>query len=90
MEGVPPLRSTLEDVAAPFEPFTGKEDKDDCTKDGPDEFTDLTLKFDTQDIVNVLGSVSDGDVLVLALTGNLLDGTDIEGEDVVVINKKGK
>ena len=49
---------------------------------------DLTLKFDTQEIVSALGDVSDGDCVVLHLTGNLLDGIPIVGEDVVVILKK--
>jgi len=91
LEGVAPLRSALEDVATPFVPFTtGKTDASDCTDEGADGFDDLNLKFRTQDIVAALGAVSDGDVLVLELTGNLLDGTPIVGEDVVVILKKGK
>jgi len=89
LEGVSPLRSDQEDVATPFQPFTGKEDCDlDCTTEGPDGHLDLTLKFDTQTIVATLGAVNDGDCLVLKLTGNLLDGTPIVGEDVVVIKKK--
>ena len=90
LEGVAPLRSALEDVATPFVPFTRKTDASDCTDEGPDGFDELTLKFRTQDIVAALGAVSDGDVLVLELTGNLNDGTPMVGEDVVVILKKGK
>jgi hypothetical protein len=81
------------DVATLFEPFIGKEDAFDCTEEGWDGFLDLTLKFDTQEVVAALGDVSDGDVLVLQLTGNLQEdfgGTPIVGEDVVVILKKGK
>ena len=85
LEGVSPLRSSLRDVATPFEPFTGKVDAFDCTDEGPDGFLDLTLKFDTQEVIAALGPVADGDVLVLQLTANLLDGTPIVGEDVVVI-----
>lgn len=92
LEGVSPLRWAMEDVATPFEPFTGKADAYDCTTEGPDGFMDLTLKFNHQEIIAALGPVSDGDVLVLQLTGNLLPdfgGTPIVGEDVVVIlNKK--
>jgi len=54
--------------------------------------TDLTLKFSTQEIVSALGNVNDGDELVLPLTGNLKEEfgeTPIQGEDVVVILKKG-
>jgi len=88
LEGVPPLQSALEDVATPFEPFIGKKQATDCTTAGPDGFLDLTLKFDTQAVVAALGPVTDGEVLVLQLTGQLFDGTPIVGEDVVVILKK--
>lgn len=89
LEGVPPLRSALEDVATPFVPFTGKKKDSDCTAEGPDGVLDLTLKFDTQAVVAALGPVTDGEVRVLKLTGTLLDGTSIVGEDVVVILEKG-
>lgn len=91
LEGVAPVRWALEDVATPYEPFIGKENKTDCTTEGPDGFLDLTLKFNTQEIVAALGSVEDGDVVVLYLTGNLMeefDGTLIKGEDIVWILKK--
>jgi probable HAF family extracellular repeat protein len=93
LAGVAPIRSGFEDVATPFEPYTGKENADDCNEFGPDGYTDLTMKFDKQEIVAAMGEVEDGQVLVLQLTGNLkeeFDGTPIEGEDVVVIKKKGK
>jgi hypothetical protein len=80
LEGVASLRWALEDVGTVGDPLAG-----------PDGFTDLTLKFDAQAIVAVLGPVNDGDVVVLHLTGNLkaeFDGTPIEGEDVVWIIKK--
>ncbi len=41
-------------------------------------------------LVAELGPDSDGDVLVLQLTGNILDETGIMGEDVGVILKKLK
>jgi hypothetical protein len=91
--GVAPIRCSLEDVVTPFEPYLGKESEYDCTEEGPDGYLDLTLKFDVQEIVEVLGEVNDGDVMVLLLTGNLYeeyDGTPIVGEDVVIILKKGK
>jgi len=88
---ISPLRWALEDVATPFVPFTGKEDCLDCTTAGPDGYLDLTLKFDMQEVVAALGEVNDGDCLVLQLTGKLNDGTtEISGEDVVRILKKGK
>lgn len=63
LEEVAPLRSALEDVGRP-------EDAEDCYYYGPDGWVDLTLKFSTQEIVGALDDVSDGDVLVLELTGN--------------------
>ena len=77
-------------MTAPFEPFLGKENCDECTEDGPDGHLDLTLKFDMQEIVAALGDVEDGDCEVPTLEGNLPDSTHIVGEDVVVILKKGK
>ena len=89
--GVSPIRSDIEDVAAPYEGGIGDPpDREDCTTAGPDGNDDLTLKFDKEAIVDALGPVSDGDVLVLKLKGKLLDGTDIVGKDVVWIKKKGK
>jgi len=88
--GIAPIRSNLEDVATPFEPFVCKVDPYDCSELGPDGFTDLTLKFKTQEIVSALGEVDDGDVLVLELTGECNDGGSIIGEDIVVIIKQGK
>jgi hypothetical protein len=88
LEGVAPLRWDREDVATPFEPYLGKQDAFDCTEAGPDGYLDLTLKFNSQEVVAALGAVNDGDVLVLQLTGNLMEefgGNSIIGEDVVVI-----
>ena len=89
LEGVAPLRWSLEDVATPYEGnFNGY-----CHDLGPDGYLDLALKFDTQELVAALGGVVDGEVLVLHLTGNLKEefgGTPIRGEDVVVILVSGK
>jgi len=91
LEGVSPLHSALGDVATPYEPYVGKEDAYDCTTGGPDGFVDITFNFNSQEVVAALGPVSDGDVLVLELTGNLkpeFGGTPIVGEDVVVVVMK--
>jgi hypothetical protein len=93
LAGVAPLRWSLEDVATPYEPFMGKETCMDCTTEGPDGCLDLTLKYNKQEVVAALGEVSDGDCVVVQLTGNLKEefgGTAIVGEDVVRILKKGK
>ncbi len=80
----------MEDVGAPVEPFVGKEYADDCNNDGPDGLEDIVLKFDTQEIVEALRDVEDGEEVVLTLTGQLYDGTVFEGKDIVLILKKGK
>jgi hypothetical protein len=91
LAGVAPLRSGLEDVATPLDDG----DDCDCNEEGADGFTDLTLKFSTTEIVDAfvfaLGEKEYGpknaepDILVLTLTGELLDGTPIEGSDCVVL-----
>ena len=78
------IRCGFEDVAALFLEAS----ECTCTEDGADGFLDLTLKFKTQDIAAMLGQVSHGDELVLTLTGNLYDGTPIEGADCVLIRGK--
>ena len=79
LEGVAPIRSSYEDVAAPV--IDGQECE--CTTEGPDGYLDLTLKFRTQDIVDALGEVVNGEVLVLTLTGELSDEMPIVGEDCI-------
>jgi glutamine cyclotransferase len=67
LTGIEPLRSVYEDVAGPVS------DGNDCNciTEGPDGFLDLTLKFETQRIVEAVGDVNDGDVLTLELNGVL-------------------
>jgi len=94
LEGVTPIRWSLDDVGTPFDPHQDKEDcYTDCNELGPDGFTDLTLKFKRQAVLEALGDVDDRDCLVLTVTGNLKDeygGASIIGEDVLLILKKGK
>jgi len=86
LEGVAPIRSSFEDVGGP-----GIDTNDcNCTNTGPDGYTDLVLKFKTQEIVEQVYSELDGDIakgdwLELLLTGQLADQTPIEGADCVVI-----
>ena len=79
-------------MAIPFDPFTGKIYGLDCTDEGSDGFLDLTLKFDTQEVVraieDALGHIENNNVVILPLEGILFDGTHIVGEDVVIIQKK--
>jgi len=82
LAGVAPIRSSFEDVTTPAA------EGEVCTTAGADGHIDLSLKFDTEAIVNALGEVSDGQVVELTLTGKLSDGTLIEGSDCVIIIKK--
>lgn len=78
----------LEDVGTPYEPFVGKTDPHQCNNLGPDGHLDIVFKFDTQAIAASLSDVKDNEVITLQLRGQLLDGTEIRGEDVVIIKKK--
>jgi len=87
LAGIPAIRSSLEDVSQPV----GATDANECacTTDGFDGFTDLVLKFKTEDIVEALindpGQLAKGQVLTLTLTAELFDGSVIEGADCVVL-----
>jgi hypothetical protein len=88
LQGIAPLRWDLEDVGTPYEPFVGKTDIYNCNNLGRDGYPDLVFMFDTEDVV--VGSLSAaaaqaGQALLLKLEGKLQDGTDIKGEDSVVI-----
>jgi len=86
LAGVAPVRCSFEDVAGP-----GVDTNDcDCNTIGPDGYTDMVLKFKTQEIVEQIyselgGDLVKGDWLELLLTGQLADQTPIEGADCVVI-----
>jgi hypothetical protein len=84
LEGVAPIRSGYEDVSTPV--VDGEECE--CNTYAADGFTDLTLKFKTQELVAALGTFATGDVLALTLTGNLLDGTPFAISDCMIV--KGK
>jgi hypothetical protein len=88
LAGVSPMRHNFEDVATPFN-GASHIDCSDCTEYGPDEFMDIILHFDTQEIVAAIGDVSDGDCVPLQLTGELLDETPFEGMDYIVVRSKG-
>ena len=75
---VSPIRSKFKNVAAPPNDC-------DCLTTSADSIVDLSLKFKTQEIVATLGSVSKGLEVPLTITGELIDGTEFEGNDCVVI-----
>jgi len=56
-----------------------------CADTTPDGIADLSMKFATQDIAAALGPIMKRDAVTLRLTCRLVDGTVIEGEDVVTI-----
>ena len=82
---VAPLRSSYEDVAGPV--LAG--DECECTSPGPDGYTDLILKFKTtriaEEISESFGDTTNGEVLILDLTGLLSDGTAISGSDCIFV-----
>ncbi len=84
-----PVRWSFEDVGTPYEPFEGKLNPYQCNTLGPDGYLDMVLKFDTQAIAASLNDVEENEGITLQLRGNLRDGTEITGEDVVII-KGGK
>lgn len=86
LEGVSPLRFNYEDVATPVDDDA---EECECTTLGSDGFIDLNLKFLRNDIIDALGSVNNGDVIVLTLTGELYDGTPFTGNDCVIIRAGG-
>ncbi|MBL7093340.1 PD40 domain-containing protein [candidate division KSB1 bacterium] len=87
LEGVAPTRYSFEDVGTSD---IDLENPCHATTQGADGFMDLSLKFDTQEIVSALGVVEDGEEIVFTVTGELNDGTPIKGNDCVVILVKGK
>jgi hypothetical protein len=84
LESVAPVHTGTEDVSTPIEG-----EPCECTSEGPDGLLDLTLKFDTQDVVAALGPVVNGEERVLTLTGLLLDGTPFEARDCVRLHVPG-
>lgn len=89
LEGFFPLRYNFEDVATPFNGGS-LDDCSDCTQNGPDGLSDLTLKYDTQSVLAAIGEVNNGNCIRFTITGNLWDGTPFEGTDLVFIRERGK
>lgn len=90
LAGVAPLGWTVADVATPYAPFTGKQNRLDCVAAGGDGASDLVFKFDKDALVAALGGAAlvDDATVVLPLTGSLYDGNTIVGEDVMWVIKK--
>lgn len=89
LEGVPALRWSMMDVGTPYA-LPDDPGAYDCHEAGADGYMDLTLKFDTQEVVETLATKNDGDVLTLTINGQTFEGVHYEGKDVVVILNKKK
>ncbi len=87
LEGVAPTKWSREDVGAPFIPFLGKDDCEDCNSSRKDRVADLLFKFSVPDLVAALGIVSDGECRLVRLTGQTKDGCPIVGEDIMSIRR---
>ncbi len=85
LEGVKPKRWRIRDVSAPV---VDPDNICDCGIYGQDGFRDLFLNFGKRKIIAALGNIETGDEVVLTLTGNLKDGTRIEGRDCVIIKSR--
>ena len=86
LEGnISPVRYNFQDVS---QPGIGMECS--CSTEGPDGFTDLTLKFDNSEIAAALFPYTDGAVRVLTVTGQMLDGTLFSGSGCVVVRANGR
>jgi hypothetical protein len=81
LEGVPALRSSLEDVATPV---MGNECA--CSTDGADGYMDMTVKFRSPLLTaEIADDAAPGAVLKLTLSAFLEDGTLVEGTDCIVL-----
>ncbi len=89
LEGVRALRWSIEDVGTPYA-LPEEPGADSCHEAGADGFADLSLKFDTQEVIDALDSKDDGEVLTLTVNGMTVGGVHYEGQDVVLILNKKK
>lgn len=77
LEGVSPVKSTIEDISTSL-----------CGDETQDGYNDLLLKFNTRDLLDSIGEVSNDEIIILQITGSLQDGTKFSGEDSVRIIKE--
>lgn len=84
LNGVPPLRWSYGDVCSHEDESVAPEMKSDDIEI-PDGYEDLTLKFSTQQIVTTIGEVERGDIITLIMSGTMMDGAPVSGEETVWI-----
>jgi hypothetical protein len=79
-EGPPGPHTVYSDVATPFD-----NDGCECQEMTGDGIMDISMKFDTPDVVAGLemGDLDPGSLVPLLITGNLMDGTAFAGMDCV-------
>jgi len=80
LERAAPVKSKIADHGA-----GSVGDPNGCSTTVPDGIADLMLHFAAADIAGALPTVLKGEVVTLELTGNLYDGTHIQGETVVTL-----
>lgn len=88
MEGMSPLRWSYEDVSTPYEGEVCG-----CTNSTGDGYMDLTLKFDTEELIESFALNGYSGEAILNVTAELTDGTPVRGEDCIKIldnTSKGK
>ncbi|TDI88660.1 MAG: hypothetical protein E2O75_08760 [Chloroflexi bacterium] len=90
LAGVAVLKSSVKDVASPWggelsDPIS----RDDCGTGGPDGHHDLNLKFKTHDLVDAIGPVARGDLVLITIEGELVGGGSFTASDVVWIKGPG-
>ena len=83
LEGVSPTHWAQEDVSRPY--VGDLVDRDSCTTEGPDGYTDLTLHYDKSEIAAALGDLPDRTTLEVEIVCDLADGGELRSEDVMWI-----
>jgi hypothetical protein len=86
LEGVAPVRSSIEDVTEPFDPG----DSCGCVETAPDGIDDLTLKFYRSELLAAAGDIESDSRTPLTLTGKLNDGTEFSAVDCFEVRPRGK
>ncbi|MGD8353559.1 MAG: SdrD B-like domain-containing protein [Pseudomonadota bacterium] len=84
LNGIAPLRWSYGDVCGHDDTVMDPE-MEGGEVQTPDGYQDLTLKFSTQEIAATLGEVKRGDIVPLIMSGTLVDGAPVSGEETVWI-----
>ena len=85
LNGVSPLRWSYEDVAGHSGVDIIDPDINGDDEEVPDGYEDMTLKFSTPEIAEILGDVVKDEIVTLIMTGALSDGSPILGLEMVWI-----